>query len=153
MNLAYIYGGQNKGNSEDQLLVGQQGNIIADVCRFVLDIRPSRPELTAQKVINFITAESKKFNVSVAKVTIRHDLGSWSTPREQIKLGGLKLPFRPAGKTGYIDVQMLWQNFNQVPCFTIGAGNLMAHKPDEYVEVENIKKLAKIAKKLITDDI
>lgn len=153
MNLAYINGGQFKGESENQLTLGKQGNIIADVCRFVLDIRPSRSELTALKVIKFITAEAKKFKVSVVKATTRHDLGSWSTPREQIKLGGQKLPFRPAGKTGYIDVQMLWQNFNQVPCFTIGAGNSMAHKPDEYVEVDNIYKLVKIAKKLITNDI
>lgn len=153
VNLAYINGGQFKGESENQLVLGKQGNIIADTCRFVLDIRPSRPELTAQKVIDFITAEAKKFNVSVFKATIRHDLGSWLTPTEQIDLGVQKLPFRPVGKTGYIDVQMLWQNFYQVPCFTVGAGNAMAHKPDEYVEVDNINKLAKIAKKLITNDI
>lgn len=136
-NLAYISGG------------GKQGNIIPDYCQFILDIRPSRPELTAKKVISFIRSEAKKLKVKVVEVSIRHDLGSWLTPKPDIDLGSQKLPFKSAGKTGYIDVQMLWKTFNQVPCFTIGAGNSMAHKPDEYVEIKNITKLTETGKKLL----
>src|SRR3989338_5637488 len=152
-NLAYIYGGQYQGEKNGFLILGKQGNVIADICRFTLDIRPSRPELTAKKIINFINRETKRYNLTLMGSSVRHDLGSWSTPKELIDLNGLKLPFRSAGKTGYIDVQMLWQNFNRIPCYTIGAGNAMAHKPDEYVEVKNIIKLSEIGKKLITNGI
>ena len=152
-NLAYIYGGQYQGEKDGFLILGKQGNVIADICRFTLDIRPSRPELTAKKIINFINRETKRYNLTLMGSSVRHDLGSWSTPKELIDLNGLKLPFRSAGKTGYVDVQMLWQNFNRVPCYTVGAGNAMAHKPDEYVEVANIKKLEQLTKILITNDI
>lgn len=152
-NLAYINGGQYQGEKKDSLILGRQGNIIADICQFTLDIRPSRPELTAQKVIGFIGEQAKKLGVELKSSTVRHDLGSWLTKKEELDLSDLTLPFKEPNKTGYIDVQMLWQNFGRVPCFTIGAGNVMAHKPDEYVKIENIKKLAQIAKKLITNDI
>ena len=152
-NLAYIYGGQYQGEKDGFLILGKQGNVIADICRFTLDIRPSRPELTAQKVIDFIRQEAKKYSLALMDSSVRHNLGSWSTPKKLIDLNGLKLSFRPAGQTGYIDVKMLWQNFNRIPCYTIGAGNAMAHKPDEYVEVKNIIKLSEIGKKLITNGI
>ena len=152
-NLAYIAGGQYQGEKDGSLILGNQGNIIADICRFSLDIRPSRPELTAKKVIAFINEQAKKQGVELINSVIRHDLGSWSSPKKDIDLAGLTLPFRSAGQPGYIDVQMLWQNFGQVPCFTIGAGNSMAHKPDEYVETDKVNKLAEIGKKLIINDI
>ena len=152
-NLAYIYGGQYQGEKDGFLILGKQGNVIADICRFTLDIRPSRPELTAKKIINFINRETKRYNLTLMGSSVRHDLGSWSTPKELIDLNGLKLPFRSADKTGYIDLQMLWQKFGRVPCFTIGAGNSMAHKPDEYVEIDKVNKLVEIGKILITNDI
>ena len=148
-NLAYIFGGQNQGEVNGEMILGKQGNVIADICQFTLDIRPSRPELTAQMVIDFIAERAKEADVELAYSSIRHDLGSWYTPPEEIVMGELKLPFKPAGQTGYIDVQMLWKNFDQVSCFTIGAGNNMAHKPDEYVEIEKILELEKITGRLI----
>lgn len=153
LNLAYINGGQFQGEEKGSLVLGKQGNVIPDICRFTLDIRPSKPELTAKKVVGFIDEQAKKLGVELINATIRHDLGSWLTKKETLDLSGLDLSFKEAGKTGYIDVQMLWQNFGRAPCFTIGAGNAMAHKPDEYVEIDKVKKLAEISKKLIINDI
>lgn len=153
LNLAYIIGGQFQGEENNNLVLGKQGNVIADICRFTLDIRPSKPELTAKKVVSFIEVQAEKLGVELISATIRHDLGSWLSKKETLDLSGLSLPFKEAGKTGYIDVQMLWQNFGRVPCFTIGAGNAMAHKPDEYVEIDKVEKLAKIGKKIIINDI
>lgn len=147
-NLAYIFGGQYKDKTSDGLILGKQGNIIPDICQFIIDIRPSRNELTASKVEEFIRRESIKQSVEIFDFKIRHSLGSWLTPKDQLNLD---IPYNPLDQSGYIDVQMLWQAFDQVPCFTIGAGNDMAHKADEYVEVANIKKLDKLVKALLTN--
>lgn len=147
-NLAYIFGGQYKDKNLDGLVLGKQGNIIPDICQFIIDIRPSRDELTAIKVKEFISKEADKQSVEILDFKIRHSLGSWLTPKDQLNL---ELPYNSLDQSGYIDVQMLWQTFNQVPCFTIGAGNDMAHKADEYVEVANIKKLDKLVKALLTN--
>ncbi len=150
-NLAYINGGQYQGQNKDNLVLGKQGNVIPDICMLTIYNRPSRPELTADRVIGLIKDETKKYGVRLLSYSIRHDLGSWLTPKEDIDQRGLTLPFSRADKTGYIDVQMLWQNFGRVPCFTVGAGQAsQAHKADEFVEITKLKKLARIINKLIT---
>ncbi len=147
-NLAYIFGGQYKDKTSDGLILGKQGNIIPDICQFIIDIRPSRNELTAIKVKDFIYKEADKQSVEIFDFKIRHSLGSWLTPKDQLNLD---IPYNSLDQSGYIDVQMLWQTFDQVPCFTLGAGNDMAHKSDEYIEVANIKKLDKLVKALLTN--
>lgn len=140
-NLAYISGGQFQGWDKDNLMLGKQGNVIPDICQFIIDIRPSVPSLTAQKIIDFIQPDD---------YSIRHDLGSWLTPKNTLKITGLPKSFNRLDQTGYIDVQMLWQAFAKIPCLTIGAGNSsMAHKPDEYVEVNKLLKLNDILAKIL----
>lgn len=151
-NLAYISGGQYQGGNIDDIKLGRQGNVIPDICQFIIDIRPSNSDLTAKKVTNFIKVAAKKQKVAVENFKLRHNLGSWLTTRVDLKLADLPLPFNQPDQTGYIDIQMLWLAFNRVPCFTIGAGDSkMAHKPDEFVRVDKLIQLQKIIKKLLTN--
>ncbi|MFA6602304.1 MAG: M20/M25/M40 family metallo-hydrolase [Candidatus Shapirobacteria bacterium] len=149
-NLAYISGGQYQGWKKDVLLLGKQGNIIPDICQFVIDIRPSQTSLNATKVIEFLNVGAKKMGVKIETSLVRHDLGSWLTEKNNIPNKN-KLPkkYNRVDQTGYIDIQFLWQTFNQTPCFTIGAGSpSVAHKPDEYVEISQLIRLEKIISSL-----
>lgn len=146
MNISYINGGQYQGNdSNGNLLLGKQGNIIADICQFTLDIRPSSQNVTANDVVKYIIKETKRLKVDLFNCNIRYDFGSWLTPKNRIDK--IINKYNQIDKTGYIDIQLLWQTFNQVPCFTVGAGCITeAHKPDEFVSVKKLIKLQRILK-------
>ncbi len=129
-NLAYLNGGLDLGNNQ----LGRQGNNIADLAEFVLDIRTSSPKLNAEWVEKQISLLTKSYGITVENVAIRHNLGSWVTSPSKLKF------FKSVGlfksSLGYIDTQMLDQAFNGVTCCTIGAGNLaLAHKPNEFVSI------------------
>lgn len=148
VNLACINGGQYQGTNNQGLILGKQGNIIADICQFTLDIRPSSPKVNANKIINFIKNESVKQKVILSDYSIRFDFSSWLTSKNQIPL--IVNQFNQIDKTGYIDIQLLWQTFDQVPCFTIGAGCITeAHKSDEFVSIKKLLKLQKIIYQLL----
>ena len=135
LNLAYCQGGLDLGSGN----VGRQGNNIADIAEFVLDIRPAKMDLTALVVESIIKNYLPGTKLKLEDWTVRHDLGSWVTDPEL--LAQLNLPGVYEPSLGYIDTQMLWEAFNQVPCATIGAGNLaLAHTPNEYVEINNLEK-------------
>ena len=126
-------------------MLGKQGNIIADICQFTLDIRPSSQNVTANDVVKYIIKETKKLKVDLFNCNIRYDFGSWLTPKNRIDK--IINKYNQIDKTGYIDIQLLWQTFNQVPCFTVGAGCITeAHKPDEFVSVKKLIKLQRILK-------
>lgn len=135
LNLAYIQGGLDIGKGS----YGRQGNNIADLAEFVLDIRPALPALNAGVVMQLIQDYLKGSKLRLEEMCIRHDLGAWLT--NPIELQQLKLSGNPEPSLGYIDVQMIWETFGYVPCVTIGAGNLtLAHTPNEYVEIDNLEK-------------
>ncbi len=81
MNLAYLLGGSKLKTSisSNNLLteVGQQGNVIPDICEFVIDIRPATPDLTPKIITDhlkkYLANKGFKFKV----VDIKHDLGAW----------------------------------------------------------------------------
>lgn len=149
LNIAYINGGQFQGGDNNQLILGKQGNIIADVCQFVIDIRPSTNNLDSKKIINFIDQESKKIGVKLLNYSVRYDYKNWITPKEKLN-SNCTNQFNQIDQTGYIDVQLLWQAFNKVPCFTIGAGLIEnAHNADEFIEINKLLKLQKIINKLL----
>lgn len=150
-NLAYINGGQFQGkNNNNNLVLGKQGNIIADICQFIIDIRPAGIELDAKKVINFVKKETKKLKVSLINYSIRHNQANWITKIEEVGLMGLPNKYQDPSQVGYIDIQMLWQAFNRIPCFSIGAGTTsVAHKSDEYVKISKLLKLEAILNRIL----
>lgn len=144
LNLAYCQGGLDDG----EVAYGRQGNNIADLAEFVVDIRPAIPELNAAKVKSLLGGYARTAKLQLEDFIVRHDLGSWLTP--SAKLTDLALPGKFEPSPGYIDLQMLWEAFDQVPCCTIGAGNLaLAHKPNEYVELAELERTQKLMEKII----
>jgi len=135
LNIAYINGG------------GSEGNIIAEKCEYIVEIRVANEDLKAKLVKEFITKESEKLGLKTENIKIRHDLGSWITPKEKLKkivrLAPIK-KLKSAKKSGYIDIQMLWETFGKVPTFSLGAGESeMSHKADEYVRISKITRAQK----------
>jgi len=147
-NLAYIQGGLDLGGGN----LGRQGNNIADLAEFVLDIRTSKSKVNADSIIKQISGLAERFGVQLEDIQVRHNLGSWVTnPKDLIELN-LTAKFEPS--LGYIDTQMLWEAFGKVPCCTIGAGNLaLAHTPNEYVELAELNRTQKLVERIINQSV
>lgn len=156
-NLAYIQGGLDLRQSlKDRTSFGKEGNNIADLCEVVIDIRTADKNLNAKTVVKLLKSEVEKFGGILESFTIRHDLGCWITPKsdlnrvKDIANKTSQIDFANSGSFGYIDTQMIWQQFNKVSCFTLGAGGEgTAHKPNEYVEIKKLDQLTTIFKNLI----
>ncbi|HKB88600.1 MAG TPA: M20/M25/M40 family metallo-hydrolase [Patescibacteria group bacterium] len=143
LNIAYINGGES------------QGNIIAEKCEYIVEIRVANDKLNAETVKQFIIKNSKDLELKVNGITIRHDLGSYITVKNQLKKIISKAPKKKlvsAKKFGYIDIQMLWQTFNKVPTFSLGAGEPgQAHSADEYVKISKVLKAQKFYQAILTN--
>lgn len=143
LNLAACQGGLDLGGS-----YGQQGNNIADLAEFVLDIRSASPILTATRVREIIESYLPGTKLKLENWEVRHDLGSWVT--NQTDLSPLNLSGQYEPSLGYIDTQMLWEAFGGVPCCTLGAGNLaLAHTPNEYVDLTALSSTQAVVTQLL----
>lgn len=157
-NLAYLRGGLNLGrNRNGNLLIGKEGNNIADVAEFVLDVRPATEKLNASKLVKIVKNYLETEGLKLLDFKIRHDLGSWLTLKKSLKnvkeliAKTIPVKYTNIGKTGYIDTQMLWEAFSKVPCFTFGAGeNRLAHRPNEYIKITELKKCQELIFNLIS---
>ncbi len=122
---------------------GSASNVVPDNCQFVLDIRPSSPQINAKLILNQLNKFVVEYGGKLTNQKIKFDFGSWLTPKSKLKK--LDLNFKNISTSGYIDTQMLWQLFNQPICLTIGAGTQQtAHASNEYAEIEKLEKLPKI---------
>jgi len=60
------------------------------------------------------------------------------------------IKFSNPGKRGFIDIQMFWDAFGRTPCLSFGAGEeSLAHKPNEFVKIKELKKTGLIFEKII----
>lgn len=155
LNIAYFNGGTKVGTESDKVILGKEGNIIPDYCEYIVEIRVASEKLNANLVKDLIEKESKKLGLKVNETKIRHDLGSWITPKGQLK-NYIKLAsnknLKNAKESGYIDIQMLWKTFGKIPTFSLGAGETgMSHKPDEFVRISNVLKAQKFFKSILTN--
>lgn len=143
LNIAYINGG------------GSEGNIIAEKCEYIVEIREANENLNANRVKKFITENSKKLGMKIKEIKIRHDLGSWTTPEDKLKDIISKAPKNTligANERGYIDIQMLWETFGKVPTFSLGPGeDGLAHKADEFVKISEVLKAEKFFQTILTN--
>jgi len=145
LNVAYIKGG------------GSEGNIIAESCEYIIEIRVANENLNADLVSKFITEESEKLGLKVNSIKIRHDLGSWITSEKKLKsiiLVAPKKKIKSSKKFGYTDAQMLWEAFGKVSTFSLGAGESgQAHKADEFVKISNVIKCQKFFETILTNKL
>ncbi|KKT66328.1 MAG: hypothetical protein UW61_C0028G0005 [Candidatus Curtissbacteria bacterium GW2011_GWC1_44_33] len=155
LNIAYIKGGTKIGNKNNEILLGQEGNVIADYCEYIVEIRVANEKLNANLVKKFITENSEKLGLKIIEIKIRHDLGSWITPMEKMKeIISLapKKKLRSAKESGYLDIQMIWQTFGKVLTFSLGAGEPgQAHKADEYVKMSEVLKAQKFFETILAN--
>lgn len=154
LNIAYIKGGLYKEIENGEVVLGKEGNIIPDYCEYIVEIRVANEKLNAVQVKNFISKSSRKLGLRVQNVKIRHDLGSWITPVEELKNIVSLTPkdkIKSAKKSGYIDIQMLWKQFGKVPTFSLGAGEFgQSHTANEYVKISSVLKALEFYKKILT---
>jgi len=152
-NIAYINGGQYKElDSNNNLILGKQGNIIPDICQFVLEIRPNNTNINGNSVSKFIKNQCQQLNLVIYEIKICEDYKQWFTPKNRLfYLNNLNLDYKKIDTTGFIDIQMLWEKFNKIPCFTIGAGEQSkAHSSDEYINIQKLIKLQEIVNQILT---
>ena len=154
MNLAYLVGGSKEKNSlsKDNTLsnVGQQGNVIPDVCEFVIDIRPATPDLTPEIITQHLKTYLTKNGYELEIIKLRHNLGAWYTDITQVK-SVLKLAqeitntpepqLDNPSEGGYIDLQMLWNKVGRPPAVMFGGGDgSTAHAANEYIKISDLIK-------------
>lgn len=156
LNVSYIQGGTNMGRDKKKnVILGKEGNIIPDYCEYIIEIRVASDKLDAKSVSGYIKEKSKELELKVNSIKTRHDLGSWITPKKQLKRVIDCAPnkvLRNAKDSGYIDIQMLWQAFKKTPTFYFGAGEPgMAHKANEFVKMSNIKRVEQFYRQILTN--
>jgi len=159
INTAFFQGGLNLGQDKNnQLILGQEGNNVADVAKFTVDIRPASLDLNATKVIKKIESFLNINGLKLINKKIKHDLSPWLTKKSEIKkiakIIKKQTPIKHSfpNDTGFIDVQMFWETFNKVPCLTFGAGEgKLAHKPNEFVKIKNLLKTGQVFQKVINE--
>lgn len=169
MNLAYMLGGQEKAKNvsyraDGRLTeVGQEGNVIPDITEFVVDIRPSSPDLTAQKIVKQLEEDVAKLGLKLQDVKLRHQLGAWYTDLSDVqefvelakKVTNQKVvQVEEPGKSGYLDLQMFWEATGRPRSFMFGGGDgETAHKPDEHIKIEDLIKERDFFKKVLEQHI
>jgi acetylornithine deacetylase/succinyl-diaminopimelate desuccinylase-like protein len=153
-NVAYVFGGAQKPDSFDSnkslTHVGQAGNIVPDIMEFVLDIRPSQPDISADAVTTFLKDESIKRNLGFRVLERKHSLGAWYTPASKLtkfeklakKLNNKDdSVFSNPKSSGYLDLQMFWQATGNPTSLIFGGGQgITAHTPQEHILIEDLIK-------------
>lgn len=157
LNLAFLHGGLDLGIDErGENILGREGNNIPDLSQFVLDVRPATPDLTAEQVLENLSALCAQEGFRLEKTRVRHDLGAWvsSVDEAQPALEIVKsvvgeVRFLDPSGFGYVDIAMLWQRLRR-PAFVIGPGGKgIAHTVNEYVEVDKVYKAQELFRRLI----
>lgn len=147
-NAAYVLGGsQQEGSLKDGKLirVGNQGNVVPDICEAKIDIRPSSEAVNVEAVIARLKPVCQGLGLRFELVSVSQELGSWYTSPDSLQpfvdLAGRKTA-KPTD-TGYLDLQMLWEKVGRPPAFTFGGGlGNTAHTPKERIPIANLQKEA-----------
>lgn len=154
LNLAYMVGGKGKSDgssfrSDGRLGdVEQEGNVIPDLAEYVLDIRPSSPDISAEKILTELENSAIGNGYTFMGANIRHQLGAWYTDLSEIKefvklakeaIGKKAVDIEEPSKSGYLDLQMFWEATGRPSSFMFGGGDgETAHKPEENISIEKL---------------
>jgi len=157
LNVAYLFGGKKFPGSESfspetgfLTKVGQEGNVIADIAEFVIDVRPASPDLSSEKIIDFLNDFLVSCGYKFEVVKLRHDYGAWYTDLKDIQSfreiaqrtrGMVDFDFAKPGESGYLDIQMLWEKLGRPPSLSYGAAmEAVGHKANEHIGIEELIK-------------
>lgn len=155
-NLSKIEGGLNVGSKNNNLVLSEGSNSVADVCKVKLDIRPASIRLKANTITKIFKSELRKSGCELLYAQTNFDLGCLSVPKNKMvkviraitKSSIKKVEFVNSNDMGYGDGQMIFENLD-IPVVYFGAGpSQMCHKPDEYVNIDDLIKLDKFLNQL-----
>jgi acetylornithine deacetylase/succinyl-diaminopimelate desuccinylase-like protein len=151
LNIAFLRGGLNRGcDQAGMVLLGRDGNNIADYAEAVIDIRPARPELRAGQVTDELRRLIAKGGMKLVNLTVRHDLGALYTDPCDLRVvadvsGGAYLD---ASTKGYGDGQLIQEAW-QVPVAYLGPSGGNAHALNEWVDISSLRTLAEMYSMII----
>lgn len=147
VNLASLDGGKASTDENGQPIIVEQVNAVPDIAKFKVDIRTSSPKAKSDLITEYILSYCNKRQLEIDGLKIQHDLGAWYTDKSELTrlaqivetTTGKPVQYGDIKSGGYIDMQMLWNATGQPPAAMFGAGpNNMAHKPDEYVVIDDL---------------
>ncbi len=156
MNVAFFRGGLNLGeNKEGDIIIGKEGNNIADFAEFIIDVRPAIKKLDANRIVGLLKQEIAANGCLVEKYFMRHDYHCLYTDRKKIvdiekvlkeTLG--KIEYLPPSSMGYAEAPLIQNKYN-IPAIYFGPEGKNAHGADEWVNVNSIKSCRDVYKKII----
>ncbi len=157
LNVATIRCGALQGTSNDPSVgpsLGSMGNVIPDYCEATVEIR-TIPGVGHKEILEAFNSGIKKHRALVDSCKTSINLGSYSTPREQLKLvediheeviGPVE--YLSIQDSGYYDTQMLEEVW-KIPVLSWGPKSKNTHGSDEYVEIPSMEKLERAFRLLV----
>lgn len=153
MNVAYLFGGTelpggtSYSSAGELVKVGQEGNVIPDLAEFIIDVRPSSADLNIGELTDEMRRLSAVAGYGLEVISVRHDLGAWYTDVSEIEplvdiareVLEREVEFEDPGRSGYLDLQMLWEATGRPPAMMFGGGvGATAHTSNEHISIENL---------------
>lgn len=134
---------------------GVSTNVVADHCRATTDLRLV-PGQDPQAVLQLLrdrlaTLRDPKGDPVTVDITVLSAVGPFITPVDHPVVTTLAGSIRDLlgvepqyfGKTGVADANILAHD-GRIPSVAYGPGNLSGHEPDEYVEIEELTRCARV---------
>lgn len=155
LNVAAVtVGSLMETHTDGSVRLSQAANIIPDYCEAVVEIRsvPGTNENALRKAFEDAVAA---FGARSLKTTLVHNIGSFTTPKEQLvdleiaqrtALG--EITYEDPTKGGYSDAQMAAAYWN-IPTAIIGPKGAGMHGVDEYVERKSLQRLCSLFRAFI----
>lgn len=153
-NIAAIRAGQFRGQDGDHAILAEDGNVIPDYCRGVIEIR-TLPTVDADQCIAAFEHGVQAAHASVSSIVKRFDFPGFATPRAAVMpltravaavLG--EVTYEEIGVSGYSDVQILATQLG-IPCAIFGPSGGNLHAADEYVELASVTHASDIFGRLL----
>lgn len=145
VNLATLQAGKAAEEGKETAIT-EQVNSVPDIAKFKADIRIASTEVDPGVIMRIMEEFARSNGYNLQGMQTHHDLGAWYTPEDQIgefltiveEITGSR-EMRDPRKSGYVDLQMLWNALGKPSSATFGPG-FDLHEPNEHVATEAIEK-------------
>lgn len=149
-NLAWLEGGTSKGE-----IIESRANMVPNIARFKLDIRPAQADLTADKAVSLLKEIIQKNGLTVVKEKINLDYPDtlYTDPEEIDQF--IRIVKDTIGSVEYSQLDGygeggLMNRAFKVNAVYFGPGpGLTAHEKDEYCEIAELKTTVEVYEKCI----
>jgi succinyl-diaminopimelate desuccinylase len=158
LNFAFMQGGASTSVNKKEILWLRQGNLIPDMAKVILEIRPASSKVNSSFVKNRLRRLLEQRGLRLQKYIVRHDFAPWLPSETELGLdirstyekAGLHFKKSDLSLKGYLDVQLLAEKVSS-PTFVIGTGGFNKHGPNECVPVRNVNQAADLYRELLKE--